>query len=255
MTDNRWSLPNSPPPPLFLGKKERNYVKQINDEIIERVVGQTTIYYPIDLKTTNFHSLYGEALEKSFLPPVRVYALVKWEGDETTTDLSVLDRVAKLTVNFHRRRLTEDQDLYVREGDFILYAGRFWEITKLIDPRLLFGQQEHKFEVRAECMRARDGLFQEPTVIGEVQQIIIDSNEGLSPQETTQLLNTYGIKIVGGDDSSFIDMYTNPANYVGQVIYLTTISSTNVVEPFDQPGKFYFNENGVWIVSSLFQNF
>ncbi len=36
--DNKWSKPASPPPPLFLGEKERNLVKQVNDEIIERVM-------------------------------------------------------------------------------------------------------------------------------------------------------------------------------------------------------------------------
>lgn len=161
MSDNIWKLPNNVPPPMFLGEKERNYVKQINDEINERVVGQTIIYYPIDLSITNFHPLYGEAIKKNFLSPVRVYALVKWDGEETSTDISLMDKVAKISINFHRRRLTEDQDLFVREGDFILYANRFWEIVKLKEPRLLFGQQEHKFEINAECLRARSDLFEE----------------------------------------------------------------------------------------------
>jgi len=30
--ENEWSQPASPPPPLFLGEKERDYVKQVNDE-------------------------------------------------------------------------------------------------------------------------------------------------------------------------------------------------------------------------------
>ena len=38
--DNKWSQPASPPPPLFLGEKERNLVKQVYDELIERVIGQ-----------------------------------------------------------------------------------------------------------------------------------------------------------------------------------------------------------------------
>ena len=38
--DNKWSRPAAPPPPLFLGKKERDLVKQINDELIEKVIGQ-----------------------------------------------------------------------------------------------------------------------------------------------------------------------------------------------------------------------
>jgi hypothetical protein len=47
--DKKWKQPNQPPPPLFLGKKERDLVKQVNDELIERVVGQQIVYYPIDL--------------------------------------------------------------------------------------------------------------------------------------------------------------------------------------------------------------
>lgn len=157
----KWERPEQPPPPMFLGQKERDYAKQVNDEVVERVVGQTILYYPIDLASTNFHPLYGESVSKSFLPPVRVYALVKWEGQETTTQNYGLDKQTKITVNFHRRRLTEDQDLYVREGDFVLYAEQYFEIVKLIEPKLLFGQQEHKFEITAQCIMARQGLFPE----------------------------------------------------------------------------------------------
>ena len=160
----KWDRPAQPPPPLFLGEKERDYAKQINDEIAERVVGQTVLYYPIDLPSTNFHPLYGESINKTFLPPVRVYALVKWEGNETITSNYGIDKQTKITVNFHRRRLTEDQDLYVREGDFILYANQYFEIVKLIEPKLLFGQQEHKFEITAECINARQGNFPETDI-------------------------------------------------------------------------------------------
>ena len=76
MADNEWSQPADPPPPLFFGEKERDLVKQINDELIEHVIGQQVLYYPIDLQATKFHSVYGEAIEKTFLPPVRVYVLV-----------------------------------------------------------------------------------------------------------------------------------------------------------------------------------
>jgi hypothetical protein len=66
MSNNEWSRPESPPPPLFLGEKERNLVKQVNDELVEKVIGQQILYYPIDMETTNFHDLYGEAIEKTF---------------------------------------------------------------------------------------------------------------------------------------------------------------------------------------------
>ena len=74
--ENKWTQPSAPPPPLFTGEKERDLVKQVNDELIERVIGQQVVYYPISMERTNFHPLYGEAIKKSFLPPIRVYALV-----------------------------------------------------------------------------------------------------------------------------------------------------------------------------------
>ena len=156
---NKWSQPDNPPPPMFLGEKERDLVKQVNDEIIERVVGQSVAYYPIDLEHTNFHPLYNEAIVKSFLPPVRVYALVEFQGESTMTDKYGVDKTIKIKVHFHKRRLTEDQDLFVREGDFLAYGNNFYEIVKLEEPKELFGQVDKRIEISAECIKSREGLF------------------------------------------------------------------------------------------------
>jgi len=155
----KWSQPSAPPPPLFTGKKERDLVKQVNDELLERVIGQQVVYYSINLEHTNFHKIYGEALKKTFLPPVRVYALIEWEGIETQTGKYGNDKLSTLNIHFHKRRLTEDQDLFVREGDFVLYGKIFYEIVKLVEPKLLFGQVDHSYEIAAKCYRSREGLF------------------------------------------------------------------------------------------------
>jgi len=156
---NKWSQPDSPPPPLFLGEKERDLVKQFNDELIERVIGQVVAYYPIDLQHTNFHPLYNEAVIKSFLPPVRVHALIEFQGQETKTHKYGVDKMTKITVHFHKRRLTEDQDLFVREGDFVAYGEAYYEIVSLKEAKELFGQADRRIEITAECIRAREGTF------------------------------------------------------------------------------------------------
>ena len=157
---DEWERPAAPPPPLFLGEKERNLVKQVNDELIEKVIGQQILYYPIDLKTTDFHELYGEAVEKTYLPPIRVYALVKFDEEATSYLSNVgIDSDSAITVHFHKRRLNEDQDVFVREGDFVLYGKTYYEIIKLSEPRKLFGQVDHTFEISAICKRARRGTF------------------------------------------------------------------------------------------------
>ena len=157
--DNKWSQPDSPPPPLFTGQKEKDFVKQVNDEIIERIVGQTIIYYPVSLEHTVFHNVYGEAVQKNFLDPIRIHAMVKWESQATSTTPLGVDRVEKISIGFHKRRLTEDQDLFVREGDFVQYGENMYEILSLQEPKWLFGQIESSFEIAASCVRAREGLF------------------------------------------------------------------------------------------------
>ena len=160
MSDDKWSKLDAPPPPMFLGEKEKNLVKQVNDEIIERVAGQQILYFPIDIDHTNFHPLYGEAIEKTFLPPVRVFARVEYQGVETNfLENMTLDKKTGLKVMFHKRRLTEDQDLFIREGDFVRYGSIFYEIVKTNEPKHLFGQADTQFEIIADCIRARDGVF------------------------------------------------------------------------------------------------
>ena len=156
---NKWTQPTQPPPPLFVGEKERDLVKQVNDELIERVIGQTIAYYPVDLKHTKFHRLYGEAVVKTFLPPVRVQALVEFQGQETKAEVYGIDKMTKITVHFHKRRLTEDQNLFVREGDFVLYGELYYEIVSLKEAKELFGHADRRIEISAECIRSREGLF------------------------------------------------------------------------------------------------
>ena len=130
--NNKWSRPDAPPPPLFLGKKERDLVKQVNDELIEKVIGQ---------------------------PPIRVYALVEWGGSGTTTTSFGIDKTASLIIHFHSRRLNEDQNVNVQEGDFVLYDGQFYEIVTTSQPRRLFGQDDYQVEISATCIEARSGVF------------------------------------------------------------------------------------------------
>lgn len=156
---DQWSRLSAPPPPLFAGEKERSFVKNINDELIERVIGQTILYYPISLEHTNYHPLYGEAINKTFLPPIRVHVLVEWEGQTTETKDGMTDIKSKINVLFHKKRLTLDQNVNVKIGDFVLYGSHYYEIIQTTEVQQIFGQVDHKMEIKATCIRARDGVF------------------------------------------------------------------------------------------------
>jgi len=165
MSNNRWTQPTSPPPPLFVGKAERSFVKQINDEIIEKIIGEQVLYFPIDVERTNYHPLYGESMKKTFLPPIRVYSLIEYNGSDRVQERYGYDNLYNVTVHFHKRRLTEDQNLFVRLGDFLQYDDMYFEIVDVFEPRYIFGQDssftsdETSMEVTAVAKEARRGLF------------------------------------------------------------------------------------------------
>ena len=54
---NKWTRPQTAPSPMFFGEKERNLVKQVNDELAERVLGQTIAYYPISIEESSFNDI------------------------------------------------------------------------------------------------------------------------------------------------------------------------------------------------------
>jgi hypothetical protein len=104
--------------------------------------------------------LYGEAIKKTYLPPIRIYALVEFTDYSTDyLESAGIDKTWEINVHFHKRRLEEDQNMYVREGDFVLYNKYYYEIVSLKEPKLLFGQATKEFEIVGRCRRARKGLF------------------------------------------------------------------------------------------------
>ena len=160
MAENEWTQPSNRPPAMFAGDKERDLAKQVNTEMIERIMGTELFYYPISREDTNYHSIYGEAIHKTFLPAVRVYAVIAWEGYKTETTELGIDKRPSIKVHFHYRRLTADQDLWVTVGDFVKYGDSYFEILELNEPTPMFGHIEHQVEIEATCIKARKGLFQ-----------------------------------------------------------------------------------------------
>jgi hypothetical protein len=156
---DKFSRLDAPPPSLFTNEQERNFTKQIVDEVIERVLPQRILYYAIDTEITQFHSLYGEAINKSFLPPVAVGCKVEWEGKETESTSFGVEQKTSIMIYFQKVRIAEDQNLFVRVGDFVRYGQDYYEIVSLSEPRELFAETNHKFEVVVKAIKARRGLF------------------------------------------------------------------------------------------------
>lgn len=236
--DTAWQQPATPPPPLFTGEKERNLVKQVNDELIERVIGQQVAYFAVDIDRSNFHPLYGEAIQKTFLPPVRVHALIKWEGQTQAFTQNVgIDKATSIEIHFHKKRLTEDQDLFVREGDFVLYGDRYYEIVTTSEPKRLFGQIENKFEIMAKCIRAREGMFNPQFVANTVPTTRVTtststgSNSGYNPTSTGLFTNVIAENNLTVQNNTYLGDSPNDQVIITGSVYISgslVLNNTNV---------------------------
>jgi len=153
--DNKWIRPEAPPPPMFTGQPEIDFQKGVSDEIIDDIIGQEVLYFPIDMNRTQFHKLYKEAIRKVYLNPVRIKVLVEYSDGNTVIDKYTIDRRAVIKVHFPKRRLTEDQNMMIREGDIVFYNNEFHEIAKLEEPTMLYGHIDQKIEIVATCVKCR----------------------------------------------------------------------------------------------------
>ena len=111
-------------------------------------------------------------MNKTFLPPVRVYCLTAYLDSERTQSVYGFDNVRMIQCSFNDRRIAQDQDLYLQVGDFVQYDETFFEIVDVSAPKkTLFGQDRgfadgYKLSRQVTAREARLGLFNPGNVLG-----------------------------------------------------------------------------------------
>lgn len=146
------------PTPLFIGAKEISFFDSIAKEMIQRVIGQHITYYSVSEEHTNSHPLYNEAISKTVFTPIDINALILYgEPDQTNTQFTI-DTIYNIEVYFHTHEL-EERNVVPREGDFVKWGTVIYEISKLTEPQLVFGQINEKVMKKAECVVSRKSQF------------------------------------------------------------------------------------------------
>jgi hypothetical protein len=143
--------------PLFRSKNDIAYLRRQNKEVVERVIGEKITYYAISNKFTK-KNFYNEALEKVFDAPVEVFALVKWKDQQGTTTKFGQDLIYNISFYPLLSTLAE-LNLSPREGDFVEYDMKRFEITLITYPKQMLGKEEENFYLQLDCTTARDSTF------------------------------------------------------------------------------------------------
>lgn len=141
----------------FRSKRDIEFVKRINRELIERVIGEKVTYYPIS-KQYSEKNFYGESKTKIVDPPVEIYGLIDWQDQNVDTTKYGQDIQYNIEVYFLYDHLDRVQVEPV-EGDMIDYDNIKFEILSVTVPKQIFGKSGNDIGVKLDCLSVRENTF------------------------------------------------------------------------------------------------
>jgi len=159
---------------LFITPRELDFISDITKEVIKDVSGQKIYYYRARADKSNVNSLYQEAIQKVFDPPIEIEALVEWNEFEQTTTNFGIDAKNNVTAMVHYRDLL-DKGLSVRMGDFFSYGPAFYEVVQATQISKIYGQVEHATGIKLQGRYAREGLISK-NVIGPTDEKYLEDD-------------------------------------------------------------------------------
>lgn len=115
---------------LFFGEQEQRFMLSVGQEISSKILEELFLLYRIDYKTTKVHAVYGEAMQKNYLPAVEVYGRINVESDGPEMfgpGGPTRQGLGKITAHVYLEHLKE-LEVEVRIGDYIYHKGNYYEI-------------------------------------------------------------------------------------------------------------------------------
>ena len=126
---------------LFFGEKESKFFHSAGREITETILQESFLLYRIDLRKTEVHPLYGEAIQKRWLPEIEIFGRLNVEVEEPTYQVKggiAKKGMGKFIAHIYVEHLEElnlverksDNEIItgIKMGDFIAFKGQFYKI-------------------------------------------------------------------------------------------------------------------------------
>lgn len=143
---------------LFITPRELDFINDTTKEIIKDVIGQKIYLYKVRPEYTRVHSVYEEAIDKIFDPPVEIECRVEYTPEDVRANKFGSEEYYSIEAWFHFRDLIE-RDISISEGDFFNFDATWFEVVKSVVESIVYGQIEHSMGVKVICKQARKGLI------------------------------------------------------------------------------------------------
>ena len=141
--------------PFFIPQKEFDLINQMNEELIDEIVGQSVDIYKVNIDKTD-DNVYGESTTKYYDIGFRVNCLIDYSEPEIIQDEFVADLNSNITMFFQRENLSSGSlNFYPEIGDIVDWNDYYWEINGTTEPQLFAGHPNFKHNIVATAHRSR----------------------------------------------------------------------------------------------------
>jgi len=123
---------------IFGSNKDFNLLVNINRELLQDVIEQEILLYKLNIVDTSTN-LYGEALEKTYLEPIKLNCLIT-RGDQVydVNELGVdLGREASFAI---LKQDLRDINTVSEVGDIIMWQEDYYEVDAIKENQLFYGR-------------------------------------------------------------------------------------------------------------------
>ena len=141
--------------PFFIPQKEFDLINQMNEELIDEIVGQSVDVYKVNIDNTE-ENIYGESTAKYYDIGFRVNCLLLYNEPEITQDEFGPDYRGDIEMYFQRENLSSGSlNFYPEIGDIVDWNDYYWEINGTTEPQLFAGHPNFKHNIVATAHRSR----------------------------------------------------------------------------------------------------
>ena len=141
--------------PFFIPQKEFDLINQMNEELIDEIVGQSVDIYKVNVDRTE-DNVYGESTTKYYDIGFRVNCLINYNEPEINQDEFGADLNSSIEMFFQRENLSSGSlNFYPEIGDIVDWNDYYWEINGTTEPQLFAGHPNYKHQIKATAHFAR----------------------------------------------------------------------------------------------------
>jgi hypothetical protein len=141
--------------PFFIPQKEFDLINQMNEELIDEIVGQSVDIYKVNIDNTE-ENMYGESTTKYYDVGFRVNCLINFTEPDVVQEEFGADVNSTIEMYFQRENLASGSLNFVPEvGDIVDWNNFYWEINGATEPQLFAGHPNYKHQIKATAHRSR----------------------------------------------------------------------------------------------------